>query len=85
MAARLMALWMTGLMAVLMAVLVRFLAQFLARFLARSVAGGYTHCGHSSLGFLTGHSVSRGGAEFPIFLTWLTIRRQYVGLAVPYG
>jgi hypothetical protein len=53
--------------------------------LARSVAGGHTHCRDSSLGFLTGHSASRGGAEFPIFLTWLTIRRQYVELAVPYG
>jgi hypothetical protein len=47
---------------------------------------------HSSLGFLAGHSIGGGGAKFLIFLTkflifltWLTIRRQYVGLAVPYG
>jgi hypothetical protein len=64
-----------------------FLAQsFLARsVLARSMAGVHRHCDHSSLGFLTGHSIGRGGGKFPIFLTWLTIRRQYVGLAVPYG
>jgi hypothetical protein len=66
----------------LIALLLAVLAQ---SFLARSMAGGHGHCRHSSLGFLTGHSIGGGSAKFLIFLTWLTIRRQYVGLAVPYG
>jgi hypothetical protein len=53
--------------------------------LARGVAAGHAHCRHSNLGFLTGHRADRGGAKFLIFFIWLTIRRQYVELAVPYG
>jgi hypothetical protein len=44
-------------------------------------ARGHGHCGQSSLGFLAGHN----GPEFLYFFAWLTIRRQYVELAVPYG
>jgi hypothetical protein len=49
--------------------------------LAGLAADGHAHCGHSSLGLPTGHN----GAEFLIFFVWLTIRRQYVELAVPYA
>src|SRR5262249_61046689 len=60
------------------------LMTFLFAVLVRSMASGDGHCGHSSLGSL---SVTGPDAAAPnsLFFSWLTIRRQYVGLTAPYG
>jgi hypothetical protein len=57
------------------------LAHIMACIVAGCVANRDAHCRHSSLAFAKRHS----RAKFIIFFIWLTIRRQYVGLAVPYS
>jgi hypothetical protein len=62
-------------------VIARIIARIVAHIVAGCVANRDTHCRHSSLAFAKRHS----RAKFIIFFIWLTIRRQYVGLAVPYS
>ena len=56
-------------------------AVIVVRIVAGCVANREAHCRHSSVAFAKRHS----RAKFIIFFIWLTIRRQYVGLAVPYS